>query len=854
MNFLVIDGNSILNRAFYGIKVLTTKDGRFTNAIYGFMNIFLRLKDECRPEAVAVAFDVKQPTFRHEMYGGYKATRKGMPDELAQQLPVLKELLEAMGVPIVEKPGYEADDILGTLARHSGSAACTIATGDRDSLQLVSGSVNVLLAATKMGRPVTDRYTPEAVREKYGVEPEKLIDIKALMGDSSDNIPGVAGIGEKTAGDLIARFGSIEYIYDNIDTIDIKPGVRDKLKKDRDMAFLSKKLGTINCDIPIDSDPQSYLLKAPDNFKVTRMLADLEMFKLIDRLGLEISSAASEPRREEKPVPVCAEDDFDQLMTRLKSDGESYFLWDGEKCRFDLGDKVLVCDCENEGFYPFFVKLLEDRNIKKYTANIKSLCSFAQGCSALCRNMCGDLELEGYVLNPSASSYDALRLAGEYSAAVPTESGDENDCAAASLRRLFAAMNKKIEENGQQKLLYDIELPLARVLSSMERTGFAVDRDGIAEFGSRLGERIADIEREIYSLVGYEFNLNSPKQLGEALFDKLGLPAKKKTKNGYSTDAQVLESLENKHPAVRDILEYRTLSKLRSTYCDGLLKVIGEDGRIRSTLNQTETRTGRISSAEPNLQNIPVRSPLGREMRKFFVARPGCVLVDADYSQIELRVLAHISGDANMIKAFNDNTDIHTVTASEVFDMPPQLVTPMMRSRAKAVNFGIVYGIGAFSLAKDIGVSRSEADEYIKGYLRHYSGVDKYMHDVVEKAKKDGYAETMFARRRYLPELTASNANTRAFGERVARNMPIQGTAADIIKIAMIRVYERLERENLAAKLIMQVHDELIVEAPENEKERVSALLKEEMENAVRLSVGLVADVHSGRTWYDAKG
>ena len=820
MNFLVIDGNSILNRAFYGIKVLTTKDGRFTNAIYGFMNIFLRLKDECQPQAVAVAFDVKQPTFRHEMYGGYKATRKGMPDELAQQMPVLKELLEAMGVPIVEKPGYEADDILGTLARHSGDAVCTIATGDRDSLQLVSDSVNVLLAATKMGRPVTDRYTPEAVREKYGVEPEKLIDIKALMGDSSDNIP----------------------------------GVRDKLKKDRDMAFLSKKLGTINCDIPIDNNPQSYILKAPDNFKVTRMLADLEMFKLIDRLGLEISNTASEPQKEEKPVPVCAEDDFGQLMTRLKSDGESYFLWDGEKCRFDLGDKVLVCDCENENFYPFFIKLLENKNIKKYTADIKSLYSFAQGCSAQCRNMCGDLELEGYVLNPSASSYDALRLAGEYSAAVPVENGDENDCAAASLRRLFAAMDKKIEENGQQKLLHDIELPLAHVLSSMEQTGFAVDRDGIAEFGKQLGERIAEIEQEIYALVGYEFNLNSPKQLGEALFEKLKLPARKKTKSGYSTDAQVLESLENKHPAVRDILEYRTLSKLRSTYCDGLLKVIGEDGRIRSTLNQTETRTGRISSTEPNLQNIPVRSPLGREMRKFFVARDGYVLIDADYSQIELRVLAHISGDQNMIKAFNDNTDIHTVTASEVFDMPPQLVTPIMRSRAKAVNFGIVYGIGAFSLAKDIGVSRSEADEYIKGYLRHYSGVDKYMHDVVEKAKKDGYVETMFARRRYLPELTASNANTRAFGERVARNMPIQGTAADIIKIAMIRVYERLERENLAAKLIMQVHDELIVEAPENEKERVSALLKEEMENAVKLSVALTADVHSGRTWYDAKG
>ena len=853
MNFLVIDGNSILNRAFYGIKVLTTKDGRFTNAIYGFMNIFLRLKDECQPQAVAVAFDVKQPTFRHEMYGGYKATRKGMPDELAQQMPVLKELLEAMGVPIVEKPGYEADDILGTLARHSGDAVCTIATGDRDSLQLVSDSVNVLLAATKMGRPVTDRYTPEAVREKYGVEPIKLIDIKALMGDSSDNIPGVAGIGEKTAGDLIARFGSIEYIYDNIDTIDIKPGVRDKLKKDRDMAFLSKKLGTINCDIPIDNDPQSYILKAPDNFKVTRMLADLEMFKLIDRLGLEISNTASEPQKEEKPVPVCAEDDFGQLMTRLKSDGESYFLWDGEKCRFDLGDKVLMCDCENENFYPFFIKLLEDKNIKKYTADIKSLYSFAQGCSAQCRNMCGDLELEGYVLNPSASSYDALRLAGEYSAAVPVENGDENDCAAASLRRLFAAMDKKIEENGQQKLLHDIELPLAHVLSSMEQTGFAVDRDGIAEFGKQLGERIAEIEQEIYALVGYEFNLNSPKQLGEALFEKLKLPTRKKTKSGYSTDAQVLESLENKHPAVRDILEYRTLSKLRSTYCDGLLKVIGEDGRIRSTLNQTETRTGRISSTEPNLQNIPVRMELGRLIRKVFVPEEGYVFLDADYSQIELRVLAHMSGDEQLIDAYRQEEDIHRITASKVFHTPFEEVTDLQRRNAKAVNFGIVYGISEFSLAEDIGVSRYEARAYIDNYLNNYRGVKEYMHKVVADAREIGYTETLYGRRRYIPELKSSNFNVRSGAERIALNTPIQGTAADLIKLAMIRVENALNEKYPDAQLLLQVHDELIVECPEGIAQEAAALGSREMENVASLSVPLTAEAKFGKSWYEAK-
>ncbi len=853
MNFLVIDGNSILNRAFYGIKILTTKDGRFTNAIYGFMNIFLRLKEECAPDAIAVAFDVKAPTFRHEMYGGYKATRKGMPAELAQQLPVVKELLTAMGVAVVEKPGYEADDILGTLAKHSGDDVCTIATGDRDSLQLVSDSVNVLLASTKMGRPVTERYTPAAVFEKYGVEPAKLIDIKALMGDTSDNIPGVSGIGEKTAGTLVSSFGTLEEIYEKIDEIDVRPAVREKLKADKDMAFLSKKLGTINCDIPIEKNTSDYLLKKPDNFKVTKMLADLEMFKLIDRLGLEISDASRGEQEEIKAVPVCEETDVSLLMTRIKSDGECYFLWDEKSCWFDFSDKVVFVRCENEDFYPFFIKMLEDKKIKKYSADIKKLYNFASACGSKAGSMCGDVQLSGYVLNPSSTSYDVLRLAGEYGAVVPVEGEGDGAQSAACLRRLFVAMNEKIAQNGQEHLLNDIELPLARVLASMERIGFAVDSEGIAQFGEQLGAKIEEIETEIYQLAGYEFNLNSPKQLGEALFEKLGLPAKKKTKSGYSTDAKVLESLADKHPVVRDILEYRTLSKLKSTYCDGLLKVIGEDGRIHSTLNQTETRTGRISSTEPNLQNIPVRSPLGREMRRFFVAAPGCVLVDADYSQIELRVLAHISGDKHMTQAFNDNTDIHTVTASEVFDMPPQLVTPLMRSRAKAVNFGIVYGIGAFSLAKDIGVTRAEADEYIKGYLGHYSGVNEYMERVVNTAKETGYAETIFARRRYLPELTASNAMTRAFGERVARNMPIQGTAADIIKVAMIRVYNTLKERNLAARLIMQVHDELIVEAPGNEAAEVAEILKNEMENAVKISVALTADVHSGKTWYEAK-
>lgn len=852
MNFLVIDGNSILNRAFYGIKVLTTKDGRFTNAIYGFLNIFLRLKEECNPEAIAVAFDVKQPTFRHEMYDGYKATRKGMPEELAQQMPVIKELLKAMGIAVVEKSGYEADDILGTLSKHSGDNMCFIATGDRDSLQLVTDTTNVLLASTKMGKPVTVRYTPKEVMEKYSVEPAKLIEIKALMGDSSDNIPGVAGIGEKTAGDLISRFSSLDYIYENIETIDIRPAVRNKLIKDKDMAYLSRKLGTINCDIPIDYDINSYLVGECDNFKVTSMLADLEMFKIIDRLGLQITDSAMTQSEDIEPVEVLEEINTEALYSRIAADGECYFIWDEDDCFFNFGDKVVFIKCDNEKFYPFFMKMLENKKIKKYTTNIKKLYAFAASCGFEAQSMCGDIELEGYVLNPSSSTYDILKLAGEYGVVVPTKDG-EYGAEAACLRKLYEKMNALIKENKQEVLLNEIELPLAKVLADMERVGFNVDAKGIHDFGEMLKDKIAFIEESIYRTVGYEFNLNSPKQLGEALFEKLGLPVKKKTKSGYSTDAKVLESLADKNPVVRDILEYRSLAKLKSTYCDGLLKVIADDGRIHSTFNQTETRTGRISSTEPNLQNIPVRSPLGREMRKFFKAANGCILVDADYSQIELRVLAHISNDKNMIEAFNTGTDIHTVTASEVFDMPQQFVTPLMRSRAKAVNFGIVYGIGAFSLAKDLGVTRAQADDYIRGYLAHYSGVEAYMERIVKETKEKGYADTIFARRRYLPEINASNGITRAFGERVARNMPIQGTAADIIKIAMIRVCNKLKELNLSAKLIMQVHDELIVEAPENEKEQVEKILKEEMENAAKLNVALTADVYSGKTWFDAK-
>lgn len=870
MKLLVIDGNSILNRAFYGIKLLTTKDGHFTNGIYGFLNIYLRLKEICAPDAVAVAFDLKAPTFRHQMYSGYKAQRKGMPPELAEQLPVLKELLGTLGLRVVECEGYEADDILGTLsAQCEEGDVCYLATGDRDSLQLVGERVHVLLAATKMGKPVTTEYDEAAIRAEYGVEPHQLIDIKALMGDSSDNIPGVAGIGQKTAMDLVQRFHSLDEIYENLETINIKPGVRAKLEKDREMAFLSRTLGTVCREAPVDCDLTHYAPGRPDDAAAMRLLARLEMFRMAQRFGLDPNAApvAAEEKAaklEEIRLVSGVQADGQALLVRLREAGKAYFLTSiqgGTISGLSVSEPgvVTVLTAQDEGFADFIKAFFTDDCIQKYTHDIKPLYAAAEKLGTALEAVKMDTMLAGYLLNPSASGYDVLRLAQEYGVPVPlcgqgTEEEREDMQRAASLPRLCEKLALLIAENGQEKLLHEVEIPLARVLAGMEQVGFEVDRGGIGQFGEMLSGRIDNIVGEIYNAVGYEFNLNSPKQLGEALFDKLGLPARKKTKSGYSTNAEVLESLADEHPVVERILEYRTLAKLKSTYCEGLIKVITPDGRIHSTLNQTETRTGRISSTEPNLQNIPVRQDLGREMRRFFRAKEGCVLVDADYSQIELRVLAHMADDPAMIEAFNSEADIHTITASQVFNMPPEMVTPLMRSRAKAVNFGIVYGISAFSLAKDIGVTRKEADQYIKGYLAHYAGVQKYMERVVREAKEQGYVSTLFGRRRYLPELTASNANLRAFGERVARNMPIQGTAADIIKIAMVKVDERLRRENLKARLIMQVHDELIVEAPEAEAERAALILDEEMEGACEMRVRLKADVHQGKTWYDAKG
>lgn len=865
MTLLVVDGNSIVNRAFYGIKLLTTKDGKFTNAIYGFLTMLDKIKDVADPDAVAVAFDLKAPTFRHKAYDDYKAGRKGMPPELAQQMPVLKELLTAIGYKIVECEGYEADDILGTLAYECDKTGnkCVIATGDRDSLQLVSDNVHVRLASTKMGKAEAELYDVDKIKEEYGVTPAQMIEIKALQGDSSDNIPGVSGIGKKGAGDLIQKFGSIEYIYENLDTLDIKPGMRAKLEAGKDSAFLSKMLGTICREAPIDTDLDHYAVGECNVDETVRIMASLEFFSLIDKWGLRTDYKPQPVEEEIAEIPLDTEVAAEEILSFSKENGQICFIADFDKSFINalyvnLGDKVAVVS-DSETAKNLLIKLLSDEAVSKFTADSKAVFAFALKNSVEVKRFDFDVRLAAYILNPSANSYETGRLLDEYAVAVKYyEESLLYDSTLATyalaLPRLIDTVKAKLGENNQLELLTNVEIPLAKVLADMENLGVKIDKQGVIDYGVMLSDKVDTLQKDIYESVGYEFNINSPKQLGVALFEKLELPCSKKTKTGYSTNAEVLEGLRYAHPAIDMILEYRTLAKLKSTYCDGLVKETDEDNRIHSIFNQTETRTGRISSLEPNLQNIPVRTEVGRELRKFFVAKDGWTLIDADYSQIELRVLAHIANDTEMIKAFNDGTDIHTVTASQVFKMPEDMINSTMRSRAKAVNFGIVYGIGAFSLSKDIGVTRKEADNYIKAYLEHYSGVNAYMNVVVARAKELGYVETMNGRRRYLPELTSSNHNLRAFGERVARNMPIQGTAADIIKIAMIKVYDRLKKENMQARLILQVHDELIVEAPENETEKAAKILKEEMENAVKLSVPLTVDANIGKTWYDAKG
>ena len=868
MKLLAIDSNSILNRAFYGVRPLTNKDGVFTHGIYGFFSIFHKLAEELKPDAVAFAFDLKAPTFRHKMYDGYKAQRKGMPPELAMQLPYLKDLIRALGYTIVELEGYEADDILGTLSLRCAEKGqqCYIATGDRDSLQLVGENVTVILASSKMGKAEYIPYDTDAIMEKYGVTPKQLIDVKALMGDTSDNIPGVAGIGEKTALALIQQFSTLDGVYEHLEDGGLKPAAKNKLTAGKDMAYLSRKLAEIDRHAPVPCDPECFVPSEPDKGKAYAIFSELEMYTIAERMGVsgaDQMTLEAEPKQEEKKaaLPVSVNNAAETLVAAAKSAESAAVLF-----QYD-GEKVTAFGFAADG--TLYLESGETANEKALALLRCGVFLMTHDCKQLYRTAMSsgidsvkvdfDTALAAYLLSPNSTEYAVEKLEEQYGAERPELSGEIPEALAAfagqcaGFAGLCAELKKKISENEQESLLRDIEIPLSEVLASMELLGFELDIEGIEAFGVQLDEAIETYQQEIWEYAGYNFNINSPKQLGEVLFGKLGLPAKKKTKSGYSTNAEVLESLRGHHPIINAILEYRKVAKLKSTYVEGLLKVVSPDGRVRSCFNQTETRTGRISSTEPNMQNIPVRTELGSNLRKFFRAKEGCVLVDADYSQIELRVLAAISGDENMITAFREGQDIHTNTASQVFGMPPEFVTPLMRSRAKAVNFGIVYGIGAFSLSGDIGVSVAEADQYIKNYLKTYSGVQNYMDSTKKLAAEQGYVTTLFHRRRYLPELASSNRITRAFGERVAMNTPIQGTAADIIKIAMVRVYQRLKQENLEARLLLQVHDELIVEAPEAEADKVMALLKEEMEQAVNLAVPMQVEAKTGKTWYESK-
>ena len=843
MKLLAIDGNSIMNRAFYGIKLLSNSKGQFTNALTGFMNIYLKEIGEVKPDCVAVAFDLKAPTFRHKANAAYKANRKGMPEELAQQMPVIKELLGDLGIKIVQCEGYEADDILGTLSKAAADSGneCYILTGDRDSFQLVSDRVTVRLATTKE----TKIYTPDRIMEEYGVTPRQMIEVKALMGDTSDNISGVKGIGEKQEGD-------VKTLYEHLADIKLTPSVRIKLENGHQDAIDSRFLAEICLEAPVDKATEFYKLGEVDTEKTKALLADLEMMRLIDRLGLSgkvvesADSAVQESKLKLSDLPKFEVKPLDEsVISVLDKDKTVYFIFADNKLSILCNDVIYTTE-DNAIITAFMGTACE-----KITFEGKTAHKFAFSNGTHLENLTFCCDLAGYLLNSQSSEYTAENLCLSYKCLYRSDMGEYADLS--SLPALSENLKKQLEMTEMTKLFDDIEMPLCEVLASMEFYGVKADAEGIKAFGEDLKIKIDELTSHIYMYAGKEFNIASTKQLGEVLFEDLGLPTKKKTKSGYSTNADVLESLMDKHPIVPLIVEYRTLTKLNSTYVDGLLKLIHPDGRVHSVFKQTETRTGRISSTEPNMQNIPVRKEIGRNMRKFFVAEDGYTLLDADYSQIELRVLASVCGDKNMQEAFSEGRDIHTSTAAQVFDIPEDFVTPEMRSAAKAVNFGIIYGIGAFSLSKDIGVTVAEAKRYIKNYLDNFPKVSEFMDKTVDYGIKNGYVTTLFGRRRYIPELSASNKVLQAFGKRAAMNAPIQGAAADIIKIAMVRVYKKLREEDLDARLILQVHDELIIEAAEKDKDRAEKILKDEMENAVKLAVPMTVDVNSGRSWYEAK-
>ena len=851
MKYMIIDGNSIANRAYYGVRLLNAPDGTPTNAIFGFLNIFNRLLAEQSPDALAVTFDLKDKTFRHRAFDYYKAQRKPMPEDLAVQMPILRQVLQEMNVHCYTCPGYEADDILGTAGRicEEKGWECVIVTGDRDSLQLVSDRVSVCLIKNKGGQTETIVYTPELFRAEYGFEPKGIIDLKALMGDSSDNIPGVPGIGEKTANDLMKSFGSLEQIYASLPSADIKESVRKKLAAGEQSARDSYWLATILREVPIDITPEEDRWDYDFSPGLHDLLLKLGFSKMIEKWHLSAPEHAETATAEESSVTNVnvTEDSADAFLAALRQADRVAFLASEDLSSFTCctGDTVYSVhrtDCML--CYDALLDAVLSPEVPKGTQDLKALLRRLTESNLTCGGFTFDTALAAYLISSTDSDYACEKLSVRYLGRELT--------GVKAIYELMPVLQQKLRDLGMEKLYETAELPLCRVLSEMEVEGFLVDREALHAFGESLSGSIDALQKTIWEEAGEEFNINSPKQLGEILFEKLYLPYGKKTKTGWSTNADVLEKLQGLHPIVGNVLEYRMLTKLKSTYADGLLKVISPDGRIHTSFQMTVTATGRLSSTEPNLQNIPVRKQLGSQIRRMFIAPPGSVLVDADYSQIELRLLAHISQDQAMIDAFLSGEDFHAVTASNVFRVPLSEVTHAMRRRAKAVNFGIVYGISAFSLSQDIGVSPKEAQAYIDAYFQEYSGVHRYMTDIVEKARADGYVTTLYGRRRDIPELKNSKYAVRQFGERVALNMPIQGTAADIMKLAMIDAFRSLEESGLKAKLVLQVHDELIVECPEEEAEQVSAILEKSMSGIASLSVPLVVDVQVGHSWAEA--
>ena len=899
---VLIDGNSILNRAFYGImgnKMLTTADGKYTNAVYGFLAILFKIIDDLNPEYMAVAFDLKAPTERHKLYEGYKATRKGMPNELAEQMPIVKEILKLMNITIIEKEGYEADDILGTLAKRGEKEGLevTIVSGDRDTFQLTSKKISVRIPHTKVGKTEIDTFGEKEIEEKYGVSPKELIDVKGLMGDTSDNIPGVPGIGEKTALELIKTYKSIDKIYNEIEnnTDTLKEKLKQKLIDNKDLAILSRTLGTININAPIDNKIEDLKVKEWDNAKVFEKFKELNFNRFIDRFNLQVE-------QKEKNISDLVnieeiyEKDLEKILSNINKSKELIYILENT----DINDNNRIIkkqikaisiynEIDNisyyiklneEDFIKYFKNIFEDIEIKKIGYNIAEDYVILKELGIEINNIYYDVKIAAYDLNPTSSNFSLENIANQYLNIDINEylskynddkkvdkqlnlfQNEEEDNDSKNIYGLKVYLIKKICEKtleelckiNSDNLFNDIEMPLVKILGEMQINGIHVDKKELEEFGKKLKEQSEELKQEIYELCGEEFNVNSTQQLGMILFEKLKLPVYKKTKNGYSTDVDILEKLKPEHPVIEKILEYRSLMKLNSTYVEGLIPYINEKtNRIHSYFHQTITATGRISSTEPNLQNIPTRYELGKLLRKSFKPEKDNIFIDADYSQIELRVLAHISNDRNMVKAFKNDEDIHKQAASKVFEIPIEEVTKEQRSSAKAVNFGIVYGISDFGLSEQLNISKKQAKKYIEQYLEKYSGIKKFMEEIVEDAKEKGYVETLFHRRRYIPELNSNNYMVRQFGARAAMNTPIQGTAADIMKIAMINVYNRLKKEKLDAQIILQVHDELIIETKIEEKEIVKTILKEEMENAMKLKVPLKVEVSEAENWYDAK-